>query len=156
MPTETLTTDDRPIPAFVFALLGGLLMIASGPEMYAMMQRGMDGWSNPGGHMAGRWMNNHGLFCNLMPGYASGYMPGHLWPWMTLLAGGLILVAAIVILARPESRGGWGITIIVAATAALLVGSGGLLAAALAITGGILALTWKPASTSAGASHSTQ
>ena len=157
MPTEPhTTTDDRPVLAFVFTLLGGLFMLVSGPGLTAMMRRGMYGWANPGGHETGRWMPGHGFLCNLMPGYGSGYMSAHFWPWLGLLAGGVILAAAIVILARPESRSGWGITIIVSAALALLLGSSGLLAAALAIIGGILALIWKPASSFAGASHNTQ
>ena len=156
MPTESHTTDDRPVLACVFTLLGGLLMLVSGPGMFAMMRRGMYSWGNPGGHMAGRWMNSHGFFCNLMPGYASGYMPGHLWAWLALLTGGWVLVASLVMLARPDSYAGWGITVIVSATVALLMGVGGLLGVALAIMGGILAITYKPVTTPAGVSHNAQ
>jgi hypothetical protein len=156
MPAESHTTDHRPILASIFTVLGGLLMLASGPWMSAMMRHGMYSWGNPGRHMAGRWMNSHGYFCNWMPGYASGYMPGHLWTWLALLTGGGVLVAGIVMLARPDSHVGWGITILVSAAVALFMGAGGLLGVALAIIGGILAITYKPVTTPAGVSHNAQ
>lgn len=96
----------------------------------------MHGWPDHGGRWSGGWMHSQGLVCNFAPDYW--------WPWLGALLGVLIIVGAASLFARPALRVGWGITIIVAAAIGFLMGTGGLLAALLAVIGGILALTWKP------------
>jgi hypothetical protein len=58
--------------------------------------------------------------------------------------GIVTLVGAIILYTRPEKARGWGITILVASAVNLLFGMGGLLASLLGITGGALALAWRP------------
>ena len=127
----------RPVAAFIFSLLGGLWMLVAGLGRTGWMRMPDGGWGHHGGSWRGGWMHQNGLLCGSMPFDAW-------WPWVGLLTGVLIVTAAIVLLASPAHRAGWGITIIVAAVVGLLLGTGGLIAAVLAIVGGVLALTWNP------------
>ena len=145
MTADQHQTDDRPTIAFVLALFGGLWMLASGVGMYGGMGHGR-------GVHDGRWpvggMHSQGVICNIAPDYW--------WPWLGLLAGALIMVGAAVIFAHPALHVGWGVTIIVATVIGFFFGTGGLLAVTLAVTGGILALTWRPKRHAPTQTNSTQ
>jgi hypothetical protein len=116
--------SERPITAFVLALLAGLWMLAVG---------GMMAGFNWGPGMMGGWMWGHGMMGGLAP---SPFW----WPWFGIIAGIVVLVGAAMLYARPEQRQGWGIVILVASALNLLIGIGGVLASLLGLIGGALAL----------------
>ena len=68
------------------------------------------------------------------------------WPWFGVLAGAIVIVCAIVFYFAPQYRRSLGVTILVTSILNLFLGMGGLLASALGIAGGIVALTPKATS----------
>ena len=112
---------ERPVAAFVFSLLAGLLLLARSGMMY--------GW----GH--GTW---HGRMHGWMgPWGSDAFALG--WLWFGAIAGVVLLVAAVALYVRPEARRGWGIVILAASALQLLLGMGGFLAGLLGLVGGALA-----------------
>jgi hypothetical protein len=63
------------------------------------------------------------------------------WPWFGLIAGIVVLIGAAMLYAKPEQRQTWGIVIIMASALNFFVGMGGLVAGALGVIGGALALS---------------
>lgn len=113
---------ERPIAAFVLSLLAGLWLLAQSGMMC--------GWGHETchGHMH-RWMGEWG------PG---GFF-GVGWPWLGVIAGIVLLVAAVALYVRPEARRGWGIAILATSGLQLLFGMGGFLAAIMGLVAGALA-----------------
>lgn len=123
MTANQLQPVERPTAAFVLSLLAGLGLLARSGMMYR--------WSHEGWHgRMGPWMGDWG------PGdfFALG------WPWLGVVAGILLLVAAVALYVRPEARRAWGIVIFVTASLHLLFGMGGFLPAVLALVAGALAV----------------
>jgi hypothetical protein len=58
-----------------------------------------------------------------------------------LIAGIVVLIGAAMLYAKPEQRQTWGIVIIIASALNFFVGMGGLVAGALGVIGGALALS---------------
>jgi hypothetical protein len=56
----------------------------------------------------------------------------------------MVLVGAAVLYNHPERAHGWGIAILVVSAVNVLFEMGGLFAGPLGITGGALALAWRP------------
>lgn len=131
MEEKELWASERPIAAFVLALLAGLWMVAVG-SMSMMTRSGFIGWGWGAGGMG--WMWGH----RMMGGF--GASPPLWWPWFGLIAGIVVLVSAAMLYARPAQSQGWGIAILTASALNLFLGMGGLLASLLGLVGGALAL----------------
>lgn len=120
---ETIMQNDqpragRPVAAFVLALLAGLWMLASG----AMMAWGME-----------NWMWGHGMM--------RGFAPRLWWPWFGIVAGIVVLMGAAMLYMKPAQRQTWGMVILIVSALNFFFGMGGLLAGALGVIGGALALS---------------
>lgn len=131
MEEKELWASERPIAAFVLALLAGLWMVAVG-SMSMMARSGFIGWG--AGGMG--WMWGHGMMGGF-GGFASG---SSWWPWLGIIAGIIVLIGAAMIYAKPAQSQGWGIAILTASALNLFLGMGGLLASLLGIVGGALAI----------------
>lgn len=131
---QTGQSAEKPITAFVVSFVAGFWMLAAGGMMYGL------GWENWDGMMQGMggWMWGHGMM--------RGWMPGLWWPWFGVLAGIVVLLGGVMLYIRPSQSQSWGIVILIAAILNFFIGMGGLLAAALGVIGGILAMSWKPQS----------
>jgi hypothetical protein len=128
MPEEQIQQSEQPTIAFVLSLLAGLWMIAGGGMMGGMMSG--FGWHGMGGWMWGR----AGI---------GGFGTETWWPWFNGVEGIIVLVAAVMLYVRPEQRGTWGVVILVVSALDFLSGMMGLLAGALGVIGGVLALSMK-------------
>jgi hypothetical protein len=115
-------TAEKPVAAFVLSLLAGLWMLATGTMMSGIGEWGMYGW-----------MWGHGMM--------RGLAPTLWWPWFGLIAGIVVLIGAAMLYAKPEQRQTLGIVIIIASALNFFVGMGGLVAGALGVIGGALALS---------------
>ena len=125
--TQIQTTGQTTV-AFVLSLLAGLWMLGAGSMM------GGFGW----GGMMGGW--HGGMMRGWMWGRRMGTF-GMLWPWFSVFAGIVVLTGAVVLYVKPQQRRGWGVVVIVASALNFIVGMGGLLAGALGVIGGVLALS---------------
>jgi hypothetical protein len=127
-----IQTTEKPTVAFVLSLLAGLWMLAAGGMMggfvwWGMMggQHGMARWQGMGDWMWGRGMHAFGMS----------------WPWFALVAGIVVLIGAVMLYVKPEQRRTWGLVILVISALNVFLGIGGLLAGALGVVGGALAMT---------------
>lgn len=118
--------------AFILSLLGGLWMLGSGRMMYGGFGRM---------HMNGGWGAGHMMWGRGMMGQF-----GLWWPWFGVLAGTIVIVSAIIFYFAPQYRRSLGTTILVTSILNFFLGMGGLLASALGIVGGIVALAPKESS----------
>jgi hypothetical protein len=117
--------------AFVFSLIGGILIVLGGFVSFFWASQG-DWWYG----MMGHWMM--GDF-----GYESGMMFG--FSLMALVSGILVIVGAIMLNARPQERVAWGIIVLIFSIVSLMGMGGFFIGALLGIVGGALALSLKPA-----------
>jgi asparagine N-glycosylation enzyme membrane subunit Stt3 len=128
MPDRQIQRDGQPTVAFVLSLLAGLWMLAAGSMMGGFGRGGMmGGWYGMSGWMWGRGMPMFGV----------------LWPWFGIFAGIAVLIGAVMLYFKPRQRRGWGVLVLVASVLDLFVGMGGLLAGALGVIGGAMALSTK-------------
>ncbi|EDX83277.1 hypothetical protein S7335_457 [Synechococcus sp. PCC 7335] len=124
----------KTLTAFWLSLLGGLWMLLSGRFMYGSFTR-MPGRS-PGG-----WGHHHMLWGRGILGHF-----GLGWPWLGLIAGAIVIVSAAILYAYPRHRQSMGITILLVSLLNLVFGMGGMMASALGIVGGVVALLPKEVS----------
>lgn len=120
----------KTLTAFWISLLGGLWMLLSGRFMYGSFMNRPRGW----GH-------HHLLWGRGMMGHF-----GWGWPWIGLVAGTVVIVSAIVLYAYPRYRRSMGMTIVLVSLLNLFLGMGGMMASALGIVGGVIALLPKEVS----------
>jgi hypothetical protein len=128
--------ERQPTAAFILTLLAGLWMLAMGGMMYGMGP----GFVEDGGS----WMWGPGMMRGMMRGMAPGFGFGLWSPWFGAAAGIILLVGSVFLYSRPEQSRTWGFVILVVSALNVLVGMGGLLAGALGVVGGSLAIAWKP------------
>jgi hypothetical protein len=135
-----IQSAERPTIAFVLSLLAGLWMLAAGSMM------GGFGW---GGMMGNRRSMGYGQGMGHWQGMADWMWGrgtrafGLWWPWFGLLAGALVIIGAIILYSRPEQRRTWGLVILIVSVLDFFLGMGGLLAGALGVIGGALAMAAK-------------
>ena len=125
---------ERPTAAFVLSLLAGLWMLSMG-GMMGGFGRGMMGGPNAtyGYHrMMGGWMWGSGM-----------HAFGMSWPWLGVVGGVVVLIGAVMLYVRPQQRWGWGLVVLIVSAIDFFVGMGGLLAGALGVIGGALAMAGK-------------
>ncbi len=137
MTDSVIQKNEKPTAAFVLSLLAGLWMLAAGAMMRGYGWGGMMGGHGWGG-MMGSWPEMH----NWMWGQGIRRL-GMWWPWFGVLAGIIVLVGAVVLYIKPEQRRSWGIVVLVASALLLFAGMGNLVAGALGVIGGILAVATK-------------
>lgn len=122
--------------AFILSLIAGLWMLGMG---------GMVGGFGMGHMMGGA----HGGYPHSMYGWSgmSGWMWGRggqifgqSWPWFGVIAGVLAITAAILLYTNARQQRMWGIVILVVSALDFVLGMGGLVAGALGVIGGILAI----------------
>lgn len=123
--------ERRPTAAFVLTLVAGLWMLGTGGMMYGMGP-GFAGDSSS-------WMWGHGMMHGMMA--PAGF--GVWFPWFGGLAGIVLLIGSVFLYTRPEQSRTWGLVVVIVAALNALVGMGGLLAGAVGVVGGALALSWK-------------
>jgi len=123
--------ESRPVPAFIISLIAGLWMLASGGMMSFgfSMREGMMG-------DASSWMWRH----NMMDGMGTAYM----WSIVGFVAGIVTIISAAAMYNAPRSTATWGVVILTVSFVDMFAGSGGYLAGALGVIGGIMAILWKP------------
>lgn len=128
MSEDQVQTTEKLTAAFVLSLLAGLWMLSAGSMMSGFGWDGMIGhWQGMHGWMWGRGMHTFGMS----------------WPWLGVAAGIVVLVGAVMLYVKPEQRQSWGLAILVASALNVFVGIGGVLAGALGVIGGVLALSAK-------------
>lgn len=131
---EQAQTTERFTAAFILSLLAGLWMLSMGGMM------GGFGWGMMAGpsatahfhHMMGGWMWGSGM-----------HAFGMSWPWFGVLAGIVVLLGAVMLYVRPQQHRTWGLVVLVVSAIDFFVGMGGLLAGALGVIGGALAMAGK-------------
>ena len=128
--------ERQPTAAFILTLLAGLWMLAMGGMIYGM---GPEFVEDGGSGMWGPGMMR-GMMRGIMPG--TGFGLG--LPWLGAAAGIVLIVGSVFLYTRPEQSRTWGFVILVVSALNVLAGMGGLLAGALGVVGGSLAIAWKP------------
>jgi hypothetical protein len=139
MAGEPIQPHGQNLPAFILSLIAGLWMLGTGGMMggFGMggMMRGpagsgysqyhMYGWRGMNGWMWGRGMHAFGLW----------------WPSFGVAAGILVIAGAIILYTNPRQQRGWGVVILTVSALDFFLGMGGLVAGALGVIGGILAIS---------------
>jgi len=133
-----VTTSAYPKTASVLALVGGMIIILGGAifigvAAYVIPNLNLSNVTVPQG------MNPASL-----PGLISGVLT--VMGTFGLVCGAIVLVSATMLLAKVGQRRIWGILILVFSVLSFIGLGGFVLGAVLGITGGILALRWKPSS----------
>jgi hypothetical protein len=137
---QHVPTHEQNLAAFVLSLIAGVWMLAMGGMMMSgFWMQGMMGGAAYGeyGHRYGMygWSGMHGWM------YGRGmFGAGAWWPWFGFAAGFVVLTGAAFLYLQPQQRRTWGAMILVASALDLLFGMGGLVAGALGVIGGALAL----------------
>lgn len=129
MSEDQIQTTEKLTVAFVLSLLAGLWMLSAGSMMSGF---GWDGMMVRWQGMQHSWMWGRGM--NTF---------GMSWPWFGIVAGIVVLIGAVMLYVKPEQRQSWGIAILVTSALNVFVGIGGVLAGALGVIGGVLALSAK-------------
>lgn len=132
-----IQTTEKPMAAFVLSLLAGLWMFGAGGMIGGFGRGGMMGGQGGQYEMAhrhgmGDWMWGRGI-------HAFGMSS----PWFGLVAGMAVLIGAVMLYVKPEQLRSWGLVILVISALNIFVGIGGLLAGALGVVGGVLAMSAK-------------
>ena len=143
MSNEQIQTTERATAAFVLSLLAGLWMLSAGGMMGGFGMGGMmRGYGGQGGQYGSYGMTHFRGMSGWM--WGSGmHAFGMSWPWFGVLAGIVVLIGAVMLYVKPQQRRSWGIVILVISAIDFFVGMGGLLAGALGVIGGALALAAK-------------
>ena len=63
-------------------------------------------------------------------------------PWFGPIAGVIVLVGAALLYSSPGQARKWGLVIVIVSAVDALIGMGGLIAGALGVIGGALAMSW--------------
>jgi hypothetical protein len=129
-------TSDYPKTGLVLALVGGILIILGG-----MLLMAVSAFILP--HLDFANVNTPPHLTRAgIPGLVSGIVGT--MGLFGLVSGVVVLVSAVMLLAKPSQRRTWGVLILVFSVMSFL-GLGGFIAGAiLGIAGGILTLMWKP------------
>lgn len=124
-----MSQSERPVPAFILSLVGGVLMLVGGAAALA--------WA-----LVGPWTWWRGM---MMPWMMMWWMP---WLWVIPVAvgiasGAVMTIGAILIYVRPEQSQMWGVLILIFSIVGLIGMGGFIIGSVLGLIGGILALTWR-------------
>jgi asparagine N-glycosylation enzyme membrane subunit Stt3 len=127
-----------PKTASILALLGGLIIILGGvifigAAVYVIPYLNLSNVTVP-----------HGMNPASLPGLISGVLT--VMGSFGLACGLAVLVSATMLIAKVGQRRTWGVLILVFSVLSFIGLGGFVVGAVLGITGGILALRWKPSS----------
>ncbi len=125
-----MPNEERPYPAFVISLIGGIIILFGSIIMAFFVNYGYGMMGFYGGHymMMGTYsVTNAFMYIILAVG---------------LVCGIVILVAAIMLYNHPHETKSWGTVILVVSIISLIGLGGFFVGAILGIVGGVLALTW--------------
>ncbi|MDG6929417.1 MAG: hypothetical protein JRM99_05460 [Nitrososphaerota archaeon] len=128
------SANDLPTAPFVLSLIAGLLILA-GSAMMTTFPIGT------------RYYGMMGGYYGMMQGFG-GWLYGH--PAVGLISGTVILVGATMIYTRPGNVSTWGLLVLIFSMISFLWMGSFFLGAILGITGGVLALAWRPQARQAG------
>jgi len=121
----------KPTAAFALSLIAGIWMLGTRGLMAGF------GWNLV---MRGHWMWGHGITRGM-----GGVIPVLFWgPWFGIIAGIIVLLAAVILYSNPSKAQSWGVVILIVSVLNLVVGMGGFLPGVLGIIGGALAIAWRP------------
>ena len=137
---EFMGANQGSIPAFILALIGGLIVLLY--SLFSIVAFGIYGpyWNGTGGWMGGMM----GGFHDFMGIYGGSYEFFAVLTIIGLVCGILIVASAALLRARPQEHGLWG-TLIIVFSAISFVGMGGFfIGAVLGIIGGVLAIVYRP------------
>jgi hypothetical protein len=132
-----VTTSAYPKTASILALVGGMIIILGGAIFIGV---------------AAYVIPNLNLNVTVPQGMNPASLPGLISGVLTvmgafgLVCGAIVLASATMLLAKVGQRRIWGILILVFSVLSFIGLGGFVLGAILGITGGILALRWKPSS----------
>jgi hypothetical protein len=123
--------------AFVLSLIGGVVIIAG--SAIAVF---LSAYGSPYG-------TYYGMGPGMMGGYWFGYGSGWMWglALVSLVCGVLVLIGAVMLNARPEEHGAWGIIVLVFSIASFIGMGAYFIGAILGIAGGAIALSYRTTST---------
>jgi hypothetical protein len=126
-------SSQKPETAFILSLIGGILMLFGGLAYSSWL-------GNGGSYFGGMMGGSNGM----MDGFGSmlGSMEGY--SLVSLVAGIVVLVSALMLNSRPTEHLTWGIIIVVFSAISLLGMGGFFVGAALGIAGGAMALSCRP------------
>lgn len=134
---------EAPTAPFVLSLVAGLLILAGGGMMMSFS------YGTPYYGMMGGYDGMMNGFYGVMEGFGYGG-----WFYLAaasgLIAGVAVLVGAVMIYARPAKASTWGLLVLVFSLLSFFGMGGFFIGAILGIVGGILAMVWRPTTTSAG------
>jgi len=133
---------DQNLAAFLLSLIAGFWMLATAGMTNGFWLEGMHGMmgSTPYGQYGhGYGMHDWGGMYAWM--YGRGvYGAGGWWSWFAVAAGLSVIAGGFLLYLKPDQRRAWGCAIVVISALDFLFGMGGLVAAALGIIAGALAL----------------
>lgn len=138
MSGERVQPGGQPVAAFVLSLIAGIWMLSMGGYMGGFGMGGMMGRMGTGAYGAHRMYRWYGMSGWMWGQGMHGY--GAWWPWFGALAGILVIIGAIILFSKPEQRRAWGTVILVVSILDFFFGMGGLMAGALGVIGGVLAM----------------
>lgn len=124
------------VAAFILSLIAGLWMLGMGGMMGGLRMGGMMGGESGRYHQMRGWSGMNGWMWGL-----GVYAFGAWWPWFGAIAGIVVVVGAIILYTNPRQQRSWGVVILVVSALDFLLGMGGLIAGALGVVGGILAIS---------------
>ena len=143
-----LSQTAEPTVAFILSLIGGIFILLGGGMMSMMgsfgygMMNGYGSYSGYGGMMGGYgW--GYGPGFGMMRGY--GYFG--IFGLVGILFGIAVIVGAVMLHHNPAEHSKWGLIILIFSILSIFGSAmGGFgVGLILGVIGGILALTWKPA-----------
>src|SRR3990170_834050 len=128
-----MSSQETPITAFILSLIGGVLIFLGGVVSSLWF---MSGGYGMGGMMGGGMMGGWGAPFGFMSGLSL----------IGLVAGIVVIIGALMLNARAREHTAWGVIILVFSIVSFLGMGGFFIGAALGISGGALALSWRPTS----------
>jgi hypothetical protein len=135
-------THDKNLAAFVLSLIAGFWMLATAGMTSRFWMQGMQGMMGP--TPSGEYGHDYGMYSwGGMYAWMYGrgvYGAGEWWPWFAFIAGLLVIAGGFILYLRPAQRHTWGAVIVVVSALDFLFGIGGLVAGALGVIAGILAM----------------
>jgi hypothetical protein len=134
----TMNEFQRPEPAFILSLVGGVLTLVGSAVVMMWAQSGMPIWGGTMGDM----MGGYGGMMGGMGFSGTAFFSG--MAIFGVVAGILVLAGAFLLYSRPEQATTWGAVILIFSILGLFGMGGFFIGAVAGIIGGILALTWRP------------
>jgi hypothetical protein len=134
-----MSYGERPTAAMILSIIGGVLMIVGGSMAFMMLSYNSDGLGMMSG-FGGMMGSYRGMMDDV--GFPYAMMDGLML--LSLVSGILVIVGAVMIDIHPSQSRTWGIIVLIFSIISLVGMGGFLIGAVLGVTGGAIALSWKP------------